>query len=1046
MRRGSRLADVVASLLLAIATGAGAATEPIGARLPVPDQAWRLVGPYRAGWATAVAGVPGESATFYFGGAGGGVWKTTDAGLTWRGLMQRERASAIGALAVASSNPRVLYAGTGQCDARYDIMAGEGIFRSADGGETWASAGLASSRHIGAILVHPNDADRVLVAALGHVFGSAGERGVFLTRDGGRHWLPTLQPGDSVGAVDLASDPLHPDVVYASTWQVRLHPWLDYFMPQGGRGSGVWKSEDGGEHWRRLAGGLPSGRVGRIGLAVPRGSGGRTVFACVQVYPPAAGPRGIAAGGGESETGEPKSGLYRTDDGGESWQLVNPDASLASGYFGRLVVSPGDPERVYVMGRSIRVSRDGGRHFEVFRGSPGGDDYHALWIDPADERRMIAGSDQGAAVSLTGGATWSSWYNQPTGQFYHLAADERFPYHIYSGQQDNGTVEIASRGPYGAIEERDWHPVGGDERDYMVPKPGDLRTVFGSGLGGSVSRFDEETHQSADVSAWPLNSYGADPATVRYRYTWITPLEISQLAPHAMYLGSQFLFRSLDDGLHWDVVSPDLSGKVAGSGPCHDPALLEARRCGYGVIFSIAPSPLDTAVIWVGTDDGLVKRTSDGGAHWKEVTPPQTPAWGIVSSIDLSALAAGTAYVAVDTHRLDRFSPLAFKTTDDGRTWQAITRGIPADEFVAVVRCDRERRGVLYAGTNRSVYVSFDDGGSWQPLDSGLPTTWMRDLLVHHDDLIVATQGRGIWTLDDLSPLRGVAAGATRETAHLFPPAPAVRLRTSESHDTPPPPETPLGRNPPTGAVIDYWLAAPASAPVTLAITDPAGRLVRRFRSDDRPESLQVEVYFEKAWLQPTPALSSGRGMHRFIWDLRYPRPGARRFQHSIAAVRTDGTPAQPLGPFVLPGLYTVTLTAGGHSLSRPLAVRLDPRLDVERRSLEDQLALSQAIDSTLRRALTAHDAIERASKDRGGSLDPATTDSLAAIGSRGGASLSGVADALAELATGVQAADAAPSRGMQDAYRACAERVTGLIERWRRIEAALATVPPSQR
>ena len=997
------------------------------AAAPLPDVAWRLVGPFRAGWATAVTGIEGDANTFYFGSAGGGVWKTTDAGRTWRGLMQNERAPAIGAIAVAPSDPRVLYAGTGQVDARYDIMAGEGLYRSSDAGESWTRVGLAASRHIGAILVHPKDPDRVLVAVLGHVFGSDAGRGVYSTRDGGKTWQRVLATPDSVGAVDLAWDPLSPSVVYAATWQMRLHPWLDYFMAQGGRGSGVWRSDDGGEHWRRLSGGLPEGRVGRIGLAVARGSAGRIVYACIQAYP-------SETSGGAA----PSSGLYRSADGGSSWQLVNPDRSLGSSYFGRLVVAPDDENRVYAMGRSIRVSRDGGRTFEVLRGSPGGDDYHALWIDPSDPRRMITGSDQGAVITNNAGTTWSSWYNQPTGQFYHLAADERFPYHIYSGQQDNGTVEIASRGPYGVIEERDWHPVGGDERDYMVPKPGDPRTVFGSGLGGSISRFDEETRQSADVSAWPLSSYGDDPQTVRYRYTWITPLVLSPLPPHAMYLGAQVLFRSLDDGQTWDTVSPDLSGKRAGIGPCREPAWEDARACGYGVVFTIAPSPLDTAVIWVGTDDGLVKRTGDGGAHWRDVTPPGLPAWGIVSSIDLSPNDPATVYVAVDTHRLDRFSPLAFATHDGGRTWRTISRGLPADEFATVVRCDRKRKGLLYAGTNRSVYVSFDDGERWQPLARGFPTTWVRDLLAHHDDLIAATQGRGIWVLDDVSALRAVAAGATRALASLVPPAPAVRLRTSENRDTPPPPETPLGQNPPTGAVFDYWLAADARGPVTLTVTDGRGQLVRRFRSDDPPESLKTDVYFEKVWLRRPSVLARTAGMHRFVWDLRYPRPAARSFRLSIAAVLTDGTPAQPLGPFVLPGPYSVTLEVDGKRHSQPLEVRLDPRVSVSPEGLAEQLALSQAIDSTLVRAWATHDEVLRADRELAGSLTPALKDSLAVLSTKGNTSLNGAAGSLVDIAIGVQAADTAPAQGLRDAFAACDALVDALITRWHQLEPLL--------
>ena len=445
---------------------------------------WRQLGPYRAGWATSVAGVSSQPHTYFFGGAGGGVWKTIDAGVTWQPLMQHESAAAIGAIAVAASDPNVIYAGTGQEGSRYDIMPGEGVFRSRDGGATWTHAGLEATRRIGALLVHPHDPNRVLAAAIGHAFGPNAERGVFLTTDGGARWRPVLQAGDSVGAVDLAWDETDPRVVYAALWQHRMRPWFDYFQPQAGPGSGIWRSNDGGETWSRLSEGLPEGSLGRIGVAVARGSGGRIVFASIVV---ASARHGTAPGAAVH------SGLYRSGDSGAHWKCVNPDGSLASNYFGRLTVAPDDSNTVYCMSQSIRRSRDGGAHFEAWRGSPGGDDYHHLWIDPANPRSMVAGSDQGAAASVNGGETWSSWYNQPTGQFYHLGADDRFPYRVYSGQQDNGTVEIASRGPYGVIEERDWHPVGGDERDDMLPKPGNPDVVLGSGLGGGVSRFDE-TH------------------------------------------------------------------------------------------------------------------------------------------------------------------------------------------------------------------------------------------------------------------------------------------------------------------------------------------------------------------------------------------------------------------------------------------------------------------------------------------------------------------------------------------------------------------------
>ncbi|MGH7689640.1 MAG: WD40/YVTN/BNR-like repeat-containing protein, partial [Gemmatimonadaceae bacterium] len=605
---------------------------------------WRFIGPFRAGWATVAQGVPSEPNTFYFGAAGGGVWKTTDAGRTWQGLMQQEGSSAVGALAVAPSDPNVIYVGTGQVAARYDIAAGDGVYRSADAGKTWTNVGLRATRHIGRILIDPHDPNRVLVAAMGRVYGPNPDRGVYQSTDGGQHWQQVLHVDDATGAVDLAWDPAHPAVVYAALWQMRLHPWMDYFMPQSGPGSGIYKSDDGGAHWSRLTGGLPSANIGRVGLAVAPGSGGDVVYASIAL-------EGSALT--TAEAAHDASGLYRTDNAGARWQLVNGDPALASSYFGRLTVDPNDARTVYVTGQSIRRSTNGGKTFGFFKGAPGGDDYHFLWIDPLNATHMIEGADQGAAVTVDGGESWSSWYNQPTGQLYHLAVDDRFPYRVYSGQQDNGSVELWSRGPYGAIDERDWHPVGGDERDYMVPKPGAPDTVFGTGLGGNMTRFDEVTRQSAEVSPWPVSTYGAYPPDVKYRYTWITPMAFSPLPPHTMYLGAQVLFSSNDDGDHWRVISPDLSGQKAGTTGCHDADFAKARACGFGVIFSIAPSPRSSRVIWVGTDDGLIHRTADGGAHWSNVTPPDVPPWARIDNVEASPFDANAAYASVDMHRMD---------------------------------------------------------------------------------------------------------------------------------------------------------------------------------------------------------------------------------------------------------------------------------------------------------------------------------------------------------------------------------------------------------
>ncbi len=996
-----------------------AAVEPVPAAA-LRGLTWRFVGPFRAGWATVVTGVPGSPNAFYFGGAGGGVWQSDDAGRTWLGLMQHEQSAAIGALAVAPSNPRVLYAGTGQVAARYDIMAGDGVYRSDDGGATWRHLGLDATRHIGAILVDPRNPDELLVAALGHVFGPNPERGVYRSTDGGRSWSKVLDGGDSAGAVDLASDPLHPEVIYAAMWQMRMHPWLDYFQPQSGPGSGIWKSSDGGAHWTRLdGGGLPGGSVGRIGLGVARGSGGRIVYATIAMDEntmagPAA-PRG-------------KAGIYRSGDGGQTWSLMNDDGALASSYFGRLTVSPADSNTIYVMGQSIRVSTDGGRRFEVLKGSPGGDDYHALWIDPADPSHMIAGADQGAAVTLNGGRSWSSWYNQPTGQLYHLGVDDRFPYHIYSGQQDNGSVEVASRGPYGVIDERDWHPVGGDERDDMVPKPGDPDLVFGSGLGGHTSRFVETTRQSAEISPWPVSSYGARPTDVKYRYTWITPLAFSPVAPHPMYLGAQFLFRSLDDGNHWAAISPDLSGKRAGATGCGDPAPDAARDCGFGVIYAIGPSPVARGLLWIGTDDGLVRVTHDGGVHWRNVTPPGVPAWGRIDDVDPSALDSNTAYAAVDLHRLDRMEPMAFRTHDGGKSWTRIDRGLPTDEYVAVVRADPVRRGLLFAGTNRGVYVSFDDGDDWQPLRLNFPTTWVRDLLIHDGDLIAATQGRGIWILDDIEPLRELSPAAVSAPAHLFRPAAAIRLRENENRDTPWPPSTPVAQNPPTGVVVDYWLRDSIAGPVTLTFRDSTGTVVRRFSSDDAAESLPADRYFQAGWLGSPPRVTSGAGAHRFVWDLRAPRPAALLYQYSIAAIWQVATPLEPRGPLVLPGRYTVTLTAGRDSETAAFTVRMDPRVHVTPTALAAQWSLLHTMGAVLDSAVALHR--ELAADASAAAPGKVPADSLRAID----AAVSDAAGTLASLITAVGGADAAPTAGDVAAFSAYRAAADSAWRRWRRV------------
>ena len=943
---------------------------------------WRLVGPHRAGWSTVAVGVPQQPETFYFGAAGGGVWKTTDAGRTWVSVFD-DGPPSIGALAVAPSDPKTIYVGTGQVTSRYDVAAGEGVFRSTDGGATWTPAGLEKTRHIGAILVDPKNARVVLVAALGHAFGPNAERGVFRSEDGGATWKPTLVVDENTGAVDLAADPVAPDVVFASVWKTRYKPWLSYFAPTESEGSGLYRSRDGGKTWARVTGGgWPEAKVGRIGLAAAH------VGSSTRVYAAASGEAG---------------GLYRSDDAGATWSRVNSERGLGSDYFGRLTVLPGDPDTVFVMGRSIRRCTGGGATCSVFKGSPGGDDYHDLWIDPNRPERMITASDQGTVVTVNGGESWSSWYNQPTGQLYHLATDNRFPYRIYSGQQDNGTVSIASRSDYGQITFRDWHPVGADERDYDIPDPQNPDVVYGSGLGGRLSRWDARNGEVQNISAWPESSYGARPTTVPYHYTWITPIAVSSVPPYPLYQGAQVLFRSTDHGVSWTAISEDRTAHGDAAKDCGgDPDPARAKACGYGTIFSIGLSPSTNDTIWLGTDDGEVRVTRDAGKSWADVTPHDVPVWSKVVSIDVSRIDPGTAYVAVDNHRQDDFSPRAYRTNDYGRTWTASGSGLPSGEYVGVLRADPSHRALLYAGTDHGVYVSFDDGARWQSLRRNLPKAIVTDLVVHDNDLVVATQGRAIWVMDDISPLREMAALPFRESAHLFAPATAVRVRRNQNKDTPLPPDEPAGKNPPAGAVIDYWLSRDAVAPVRVEIRDASGGIVRRFASDDAAPKLRADRYFEDRWVRDEAPLPAKAGVHRFVWDLRAERPRCARYEYSIAAVDGEDTPKVPEGMLVPPGVYQVTLVVGDKKYVAPLRVDPDPRVPLDLPSLEAAFALSRDVVTQLARHTdaTAAAAAPKTPERRGGERSE-----LDAIGG-----------ALTELQIDLEGSDRAPTEPQREA------------------------------
>jgi photosystem II stability/assembly factor-like uncharacterized protein len=1017
------LAAVVRGLsFLCVASAAVAALGQSVAPSSYGDLRWRLVGPFRGGWATCAAGVPGDPVVYYFGAAAGGVWKTEDAGATWSPIFDRGGSASVGALAVAPSNPKVIYVGTGQIQTRYDIASGDGVYRSDDAGKTWKNVGLASTRAIGRILVDPRDANVATVAALGHIYGPSRERGIFRTEDGGRTWSQVLFVDENTGGADLCADPENPSVVYASLWQARSFPWLSYFRPDVGPASAVYKSQDGGRTWKKLSGGgWPVAELGRIGLAAA--AGGR-VYTLVDAAP---GEKGAASA----------DGLYRSDDAGATWSRVNETPGLASSYMNRVTVDPGNRDVVYITGQSLRRSDDGGKSLHFFKGAPGGDDYHFLWINPKNPQLMVTSSDQGTVVTLNGGKSWSSWYNQPTGQFYHVETDDRFPYWIYSGQQDSGTAGAATRSDYGSLTFRDWHPVGGEERGWEVPDPEDPLVVYGTGLGGTITRFDTRTGEVRHVSPAVESTYGRRPVAGSYRWAWCFPLAIAKAAPHTLYTGSQFLLRSPDRGRTWEKASPDLTGAVDGARGCEgDVTTANARPCGFGVIWTIELSPRDPGEIWVGTDSGLVQLTRDGGRTWKDVTPQGVPAWAKIASLDASALEPGTAYAAVDSHRLDDFSPHLYRTRDYGATWDEITTGLPAGQFTTVLRADTVRKGLLFAGTDTGVFVSFDDGNRWQTLQLNLPTAWVGDLSVHGSDLVAATQGRALWVLDDVSPLRQLTAETAAAPAHLFAPAPTIRVRANENRDTPLPPDTPIARNPPAGAVIDYLIGAPAAGPVTVEILDGQGATVRSFSSDDAPEATGARRYFTDRWSNPAAPPAATPGQHRLVWDLRYARPKAAEYEYMIAAVDGEDTPIEPRGPMVVPGRYTVRLTAGGKLFEQALVVTPDPRTQtsVAPDVFAEKLATEKRIVAAMGTSFDALESVRALRKERKGAKGSAAgrRDAGAATLET---DLARTNRTLATLLNQLDAADAEPTAIQTKTLKETLERFDGELARWKQLQ-----------
>jgi photosystem II stability/assembly factor-like uncharacterized protein len=892
---------------------------------------WRSIGPFRGGRVVAVCGIPGDGTTYFFGSVGGGVWKTQNAGVTWDPVFDGQPIASIGALAVAPSNPMVIYAGTGESDIRSDLSSGDGVYKSSDGGKTWANVGLRDSRQISRIAVDPKNAGVVYVGVLGHAYGPNAERGVYKSSDGGMTWTQVLDQGPEIGVSDLAMAGGSPDTLFAGTWQAHRPPWSTYAPLEGPHG-GLFRTTDGGANWAQLKGkGLPDGDWARVGVTVS--TDGRRVYAVI-------------------DAGK-KSGLYRSDDGGETWVLANGDPRLTSRgwYFNQPTIDPNNPDVVYVPNVALYRSEDGGKTISIVRGAPGGDDYHQLWINPANSSRMVLGTDQGTSVSLDRGQTWSSWFNQPIGQFYHVTTDNNFPYAVFGAQQDSGSAGVLSRTDHGHITAMDWFLTGGGESGWIVVDPSDENILYATGQYGGVIRYDRRTSLSQDITPWPVQVWETEISGRKYRAPWTPMLAMSAVERSALFLGTQYVMKTTDGGLHWAKISPDLTGADASlladkaAGPT---TVQNAKARGFGVVYSIAPSPKKADVIWAGSDTGLIHLTTDGGKTWSDVTPKGLSDWSKIAMIEASHYDPAVAYAAVDRHRLDDQAPYLYRTQDYGKTWQAITAGIGANAFLNAIREDMRQQGLLFAGTELGVYVSFDDGERWQPLQLNLPVTPVRDLTVHGDDLVIATHGRAFWILDNISPLRQIALQPDVMKARLYRPVSALRVDNDAFLGSPFPPEEPTAKNPPDGAVIDYYLPANAGE-VNLEIFDANGARVRRYASKasaNRGAKLPP-LPIAARWLPKPVVLENTAGMHRFVWDLRWNSSGTgEEFE--------DEGYGAPRGPRVSPGAYQVKLTVDGSVINEPLQVEMDSRSKATAAELEQQQSLGLEIFGAVRRSRQA--------------------------------------------------------------------------------------------
>jgi len=907
-RLPTRLAAAVSAMTFAVASGARADTA-VPQVNPALYQAlhWRGIGPYRGGRALAVTGIPGDPYTFYQGAVAGGVWKTTDGGQTWLPISDKAPFWSVGAIAVAPSNHHVIYVGTGEAAPRGDITYGDGVYKSTDDGKTWTHVGLEDSRQIGALIVDPSNPDIVLVAALGHAFGPNSERGIYRTTDGGKNWKRVLYKDDKTGGIDVTFDPHNAKIVYGALWQAVRQPWS---FSSGGPGSGLYRSTDGGVTWTELKGnGLPAGILGRIDVSVS-GADSNRVYAMI-----------------EAKDG----GLYRSDDAGAHWRRINDDGRLRqrAWYFSKIFADPRRADTLYAVNTGLFRSTDGGKTINLLPARHG--DHHAVWIDPADTDRIIDASDGGASITFDGGKTWSDQNNQATAQFYHVAVDNDFPYHVYGAQQDNSNLVIASSDDAGAITIQDWYSANGPESGFVVPDPRDSNIVYSNGEN-YILRWNKKTDQARVISVYPIDASGHAAADLTHRFNWTSPLVMSPHNPDTLYVGMERLYRTTDDGNSWTAISPDLTrNDKSKQGPSGGPITKDITSVEYyDTIFAIAESPLKKNVLWVGSDDGLIHLSPDGGAHWSDVTPHDMPQWGTVSMIEPSHFDAGTAYVAVDRHKLDDIKPYVFKTADGGKTWTRLDRTLPEGAFVHAVREDPVKRGLLYAATETGVFVSFDDGQHWQSLQLNMPRSPVHDLVVKNDALVIATHGRSFWILDDVTPLRQIGPDTAKSDVVLYTPQKALRLYYPDAVDMHPP----VGENPPAGALIDYYLDAKPAGELTIDILDAQGKLVRHLTSKASKKAEQPQEWPDL--LHPSSTLPAFAGMNRFAWNLRYDDPA------QIPGAFYAGDP--PRGPIAMPGHYTVKLTVGGKSQTAPLDLELDPRDHGSAPGLAQKFALSMQV------------------------------------------------------------------------------------------------------